>query len=217
MKQILLQLLKIFTKILLRVYFGRTYVCKRKYLMKFLRYFQINISSIKTAEQPEHRRMSTICSQKCSRCKGFTPYGTFYIPLSCEDSFSTYRPMINATRQKSYQRKITINPEKRERMEGHLSPSIMACRDHVNTDFLGRLASCAFLFRIDRSLQGWRAITVSHSSTVLRFSLPILHSYFCRVFSSNGNNRGVCRHLRQRLFQCYIKLSFQTYEITLYQ
>ena len=43
-------------KILLRVYFGRTYVCKRKYLTKFLRYFQINISSIngRTARMPKN-------------------------------------------------------------------------------------------------------------------------------------------------------------------
>lgn len=56
-------------------------------------------------------------------------------------------------------------------MERHLSPSIMACRDHANTDFLGRLASRASFLQVkvgygrieteDRQVGGWMGADTS--------------------------------------------------------
>jgi len=60
------------------------YVCERKYLAKFLRYFHINIyieiytREYKRSNSPNAKEWTQFVLRSASHCKGFAPYETFY-------------------------------------------------------------------------------------------------------------------------------------------
>lgn len=205
LKQMLLQLPQIFV---------REFFCKFISVECTFMQAQIfsEVSSVFPNKHLQYKRPNTVrmpeneynlLSQKCSRCKGFIR-NILYPRCLARMALADYRSMITSGRG-SYQRKITINPEKRERMECRLSPSIMACRDHANADFLGRLASWRFPFQ-DRWISLGLACYYGQSQPRVSYFRFCTH-IFARGLSSNlSSNRDISR---QRMF-VGVELSFWT-------